>query len=444
MTTIPQVTQAMQACLGESARRAGHESGFVQRASKLGGAEMTQTLVFGWLANPQASWEELAQTAAALGVTISAQGLDQRLGPTAAACLQQVLGEAVQQVVQARAVPVGLLARFQGVYVQDSTTVTLPAALSALWAGCGGGQAAGDGAAALKAQVQWELRTGQLSALILQAGRTADRQAGGLLANLPAGALGLSDLGYFSLERLQSQSEQGSFWLTRVQAGTRLVMADGQNWVVSEWLASQGPASRVDTRVCLGAAHQLPCRLLAVRVPVELAQQRRRQLHAEARRRGQPVSRERLALADWTVYVTNVPAEQLSLEEAWILARVRWQIELLFKLWKSHGQIDEWHSGKPWRILCEVYAKLLGQLLQHWIILVSCWDCPDRSLVKAAQTIRKYALCLASAFGQGPELERALAVVQRCLATVGRLNQRRRAPSTAQLLAAFEAAPSLG
>src|SRR4026209_715282 len=107
MTTIPQVTVAMQACLGESARRAGHESGFVQRTSKLGGAELTQTLVFGWLANPQASWEELAQTAAALGVTNSAQGLDQRLGPTAAACLQQVLGESVQQVVQARAVPVG-------------------------------------------------------------------------------------------------------------------------------------------------------------------------------------------------------------------------------------------------------------------------------------------------------------------------------------------------
>ncbi|MBI1929081.1 hypothetical protein HYR99_33150 [Candidatus Poribacteria bacterium] len=33
-----------------------------------------------------------------------------------------------------------------------------------------------------------------------------------------------------------------------------------------------------------------------------------------------------------------------------ILARVRWQIELLFKLWKNQGYLDEWRSQKPWRI----------------------------------------------------------------------------------------------
>jgi hypothetical protein len=102
--------------------------------------------------------------------------------------------------------------------------------------------------------------------------------------------------------------------------------------------------------------------------------------------------------------------------------------------------LDEWRSGKPWHILCEVYAKLLGQLVQHWILLVSCWARPDRSLVKAAQTIRKHALHLASAFGQSATLEQALLVVQRCLAHGCRLNKRRRAPSTFQRLAAFDLA----
>ena len=444
MTTIPQLTQIVQEILGPVAHRAGRESGFVQRKSKLGGAELAQTLVLGWLANPQASYEELAQTAAAVGVTITAQGLEQRLGSPAAACLLQVLSKAVTQMVHAQPIPTGLLGRFQGVYLLDSSVISLPNELADTWRGCGGGHAPGEGSAALKIQVQWELLTGRLSAMELQAGRTADRKSTGLLADLPAGAVALADMGFFSLDRMERQTEQGSYWITRVPAGIRLITADGQSVAISAWLATQGAATQVDAMVHLGAAHKLPCRLLAVRVSRAVADERRRKLHVEARRRGEPVSRERLALADWTVYVTNMPIEQLSLEEAWVLMRVRWQIELLFKLWKSHGQIDEWRSGKCWRILCEVYAKLLGQLAQHWIILASCWGCPDRSLVKAAQTIRKHAFHIASAFGDRHQLERTLTIIQRCLAQVGRLNKRRSAPSTAQRLSAFDGAPCLG
>src|SRR5258706_6077263 len=437
MTTIAQVAQIMQVLLQDTARQIGRTSGFVQRQSPYGGAELAQTLVFGWLDNPQASLAALAQTGAALGINISAQGLDQRLGQRAAECLRQVLDQAVQQLVQADKVPLAVWARFSGVYVQDSTTVAWPAALAEIWPGCGGGQTPGDGAAALKVQVQWELQGGQLSGLELQAGRDADRTAGEWLADLPAGALALADLGYFNLERLAAQAANGSYWLTRVQAGTVLVAADGQHWAFSAWLATQ-TVSEVDCPIGLGAEQQLPCRLLARRGAPAVAAERRRQLRAEARRRGQAGSGERLKLADWTGFVHHVPAEWFTLAPAWVLARVRWQIELLFKLWKSHGQIDQWRSQKPWRILCEVYAKMLGQILQHWILLASCWDRPDRSLVKAAQTIRKHALHLASVFRQPAGFQQALLTVQRCLAHGCRLNKRRSDPSTFQLLAAFD------
>ena len=50
-----------------------------------------QTLVFGWLSNPNATIEELTQTAATLGITITPQGLDKRFTEKAANFIKQVL-----------------------------------------------------------------------------------------------------------------------------------------------------------------------------------------------------------------------------------------------------------------------------------------------------------------------------------------------------------------
>ncbi len=97
------------------------------------------------------------------------------------------------------------------------------------------------------------------------------------------------------------------------------------------------------------------------------------------------------------ILVTNVAAARRSVEALLVLARLRWQIELLFKLWKSQGQVDESRSAKPYRILCEVYAKLIAMVLQHWVLMTSCWQYPNRSWFKAAQTIRQHVMSLACA-----------------------------------------------
>ena len=153
-----------------------------------------------------------------------------------------------------------------------------------------------------------------------------------------------------------------------------------------------------------------------------------------ARAKGRQVSATRLALAAWTLFVTNVPAERLTLREALVLGRMRWQSELLFKWWKSPGRVDESRSTQPWRILCEVYAKLLAMLVQHWVFLVSFWAYPDRSLTKAAQTVQKHALHLASAFTSVRRLGQTLRTVKRCLAAGCRMNRRKQHPNTYQLL----------
>lgn len=435
MDTIPQVCAALRRTLTDVAEQAGIASGLVQRRRKLTGAKLTQILVFGWLNQAQASLGELSQTALALGVAVSPQAIEQRLTPQAAACLKLVLEASVGEVIGAAPVAVPVLAKFNGVYVQDSSTVVLPDALAEVWLGCGGATPKG-ASAAVKVQVRLDLCTGALDHLGLQAGKESDRDCPLQHLPLPAGALRLADLGYFSLKALERLHAQGVYWLSRLQAGIVFHDASHQRRNLLELLSNSGTLT-VDRPGYLGLDKQLECRLLAARVPPEVAAERRRKLKSEAKRKGQPVSQERLTLADWNVYVTNAPKALLSLPEALVLARARWQIELLFKRWKSVGQVDEWHSAKPWRILCEVYAKLLGAVIQHWGMLIGCWGNPDRSLTKAAQTIRSYALALASALAGELALERVFAIIARCIGHGCRMNRRRKRPNAYQLLLQF-------
>ena len=436
MASIPQVAKALRTVWTRGANRAARATHFVQGRAKLSGAKFVQTLTFGWLANPQATYEELAQTAATLGVRISPQGVEQRFTERAARGVERVRQAAVQQVSAAAPVAIPLLPRCTAVSIPASPQVQLPARLAQVWAGSGGGAQATDSTAALKLPVRLDLKPGRLDGPFLQAGRASDRTSPTPYAPVPAGSLRLADLGYFALAVRQTSAQQQAYWLTRLMAGTQVFEAHGPALDVARGLAAYGPAV-LALPVCLGVHHRLPGRLIAVWVAQAVANPRRQALHADARRRGQAVSAERLRLADWTLVVTNVPATRLSGPEVRVGARGRWQIEVVFKVWKSVGHRAHSRRAKPWRVWCEVSAKLLGLRVQHWVLVSSLWAYPDRSAWKAAQTLRNHALPLASAFATGLQaLGVALAAVQRPLAAGCRLNKRKKDPSTFQLLLA--------
>jgi len=171
-----------------------------------------------------------------------------------------------------------------------------------------------------------------------------------------------------------------------------------------------------------------------VKVPKEVAEQRRARLEEEAKDEGREVSQEQWSLAQWTIVITNVVSKQVGLPEVFILLRLRWQIELLFKRWKSGGQVDEWRSKKPWRILCEVYGKLIGQLIQHWLQVAGSWHDPHRSLVKAAHVVQGAAQRLLAALAGEAPLARVIASIVRQMQSGCQLNTRKTRPNASQLL----------
>lgn len=429
--TIPQVSRKMQSILFQTANKVAAESGMIKRQRKVNGANLCQTLVLGWLENPDATLAELCATGAATGLEISPQGLDQRFTEETSLFLQRMMEETAVTAFFADPVAIPLLRRFNGVYLTDSSIVQLPDELQENWLGFGGRVATS--LAALKLQVRIDMLRGKMEGPLLCPGRMHDRAAEALHEPLPQGALHLADLGYWKLAGLAEMSAQGCYWLTRLQVQTKLIDAEGNAWSQADFLRRQS-SDWLDMPLKLGARQQLSARLLVVKVPPSVAAERRRRIKEQARSRGQTISRDRLQLADWTLLVTNVPASLLSLDEALKLARFRWQIELLFKLWKSKGQISNWRTRNPWRILCELYAKLIGMIFQHWFFLLGNWSFPDRSWFKAADIVRQHAHVLAVTIHSRKQLMQSLRLLVKCLASGCRINKSKATPRQYQLL----------
>jgi hypothetical protein len=427
MVTLTRFQEELQDLLRVTARQAGRDSGFVQRERKLSGESFVQTLVWGWLANPEASLEELSQTAALCGVVISAQGLAQRMSERAAACLREVLEASMALVAQGGKGSSTFLQRFRGVYLLDSSIVPLPLVWHDLWPGSGNQY---QQQAALKLQTVWDYQNGGLH-ISLHAGR--DNDAALPVPCLPSGAVRVMDSAYFDVVDLQAVAQQDQYYVVRVPSQVRVVEESNQRACLSAFLQRQAHPD-FDGWVTL-TGRKLHCRLIAQRVPEAVATQRRARIRQRCQRKRQPVSQEALALAGWTIIVTNLPQELLSTAEAIFLLRLRWQIELLFKLFKQHSHLCASRSHNPERILCEIYAKLLGLVLQHALLLATCWDLPHRSLVKLAQTVRKSTFLIAHALWSAPSHFVAVLTALTAVFRAGcRLNKRKAQPSHFQRL----------
>lgn len=432
--SIAQQAGILQQILGSEADQLARETGFIRRERAFSGADFAQALILGWLQQPDERVDGFVQILGRRQVRITASGLCQRFTKEAALFLQRLLERLAQVPMPAELVATPLLRRFSAVVVEDSSVVPLPADLAEVWQGCGGSHETSEAAA--KLFVRWDVLSGKLEGPRLCAGRHSDSQSPFDAEDFPAGGLYLADLGFFSQHRLahldQRREDGKRFFVMRLLWGTKLFTRSGHQLDLRGILPRrEGEAS--ERGVLVGKQAHLPVRLILVRVSEEVAEQRRKRLRETAQNHGRQASADVLYLAGWTILVTNVPRARLSIGEALVLLRLRWQIERLFRLWKEQGQIDEWRTKNPWRILCELYGKLAAMVIQQWLIQAGCWHDPWRSLVKAAAVVRREANRIMVALYEGG-LPQVLRSIVCCMQSGCRLERRCAHPSTAQLL----------
>jgi len=431
--SVTQALEQYQSILEEEVRDIAWETGAVKREGKLDVVTIVQMIIFGFWQDPEIRLSGLAQIGGRREVYVTESAISQRFTPECAMMFLRVMQRLAEVDLESEKVDIALLKQFSAVIVEDSTSVTLPAELAGIWQGCGRGEEAS--AAGVKAFIQWDVLKGKVHGPQLSDARMNDHKTPFDIDELPEGSLYIADLGFFAIERffrIAKEKKGKRYFVSRLQAKTNLYNRRGHRIHLAGILPQQVGQVR-EVGVVIGQKNGVPVRLILVKVPEDVAYDRQERIRRTAQKNGDIPSEEILTLAHWTLVITNIPCKHASYSEILVLLRLRWQIERLFRLWKEHGKIDESRSKKPYRILCEFYAKMCAMIMQQSLIQEGCWLDPLRSIVKAAASLRRECNRIMVAFYEG-RLEATVQSVLRTLHSGCRIDLREAFPSTAQLL----------
>lgn len=300
------------------------------------------------------------------GVELSKQSLDGRFNTFAVKFMRACFGHVFGQVVGANR-PAPEHACFKRVLLTDATSYELPAHLACFYRGNGGDNSG----SSVKIHQQYELLSGSVVELQIRDGKENDAL---FLEHMSYGQAGqelhLMDLGYFKLAHLEALDGAGGFFISRYKAGTNLYVKQGERFEKLDWqelLAGlQQPGHLPE--VYMGE-QKLKVRLVVEQVPEEVAAKRRarqRQKQARQSKSGKyrwQTSPEKELLLGYNLFVTNTTEKQLSAGQVQLYYRLRWQIELLFKVWKSVMEIDKVGRMSIFRFECYLYSRLIAILL---------------------------------------------------------------------------------
>jgi Transposase DDE domain len=401
---------------------------FSERDSKLDAAQFVQAVVLGWLKKKDASLNELAHAAEDLGISISGAGLHDRMDAAGVMLLAGVLDLALKRMRQASSLPIQALECFQGIYITDSSQVALPAALVDLFRG-------NQSNSMLKLQVTWDYLHGNLAAVEIEEGRSCDQRCRLHVSHAQANTLQLFDLGYFKQEYLVEIDRQAAYFVTRYQSQTAVYEPeDGCAFDVSDWLKGM-VGDEAERTVLLGGRVKLPVRFVVRRLAAKAAAARRRKAKLKAQQQGKRCSSAYLFLLGWDILVTNLSSESWAIGQIFELYPLRFQIEWLFRIWKDQLGVDELGDWRIERVMCQLYAHLLGVILCHGLSAAWRWGEWEYSFFKIVQVIQAAVpglmRCLARAgWGFAAWLRR----LQEDFRRFGRKTKRRKSPSTLQII----------
>jgi hypothetical protein len=420
---------------------AARRTGFGKRASKLTGKLFLALVTFGAWSDATTTLAQLAAKVTQLDAQVegSPEAIHPRMNPRALAFLQDMIPQALAKVHSRETVcDAGLFTFFPKVYLADSTGCELPESLHDLFPGSGGSAAK----AGAKIQAVWDYKSRVFEHVVLTPWNSPDQKyVGQVIALAQSGALFLFDLGYFTIHALARLALAGAYFLTRLNHQTNLFAPSAGGMHHGELAQRlQGVEGKlIESAIFLGAKALVPSRLVAVRMPEPIVNARRRVAKKTAKKKGYMPSKAPLNLWAWNLFISNVPSMIWKTTTVVKGYPMRWQIELIFKSWKSYLHVASINTKKADTTFCYLYGRMLLSVLNYALcphIRHPLW-CKKKRELSVLKLVRHFqALAdrwmhaiFQSEFVLRRFLQRACATAERLVAKAARKRQ-----TTAQIL----------
>jgi len=304
-------------------------------------------------------------------VEISKQGIDQRFNEGALKLIHTLINEVLSNQIT-ESVDVGWLQAFNRVIIKDSTKFDLNARVKNKLPGFGG--SASEAGACI--QYEFDIKTGYVNDLAITPANASDsKNALSTLDSIRKDDLTIRDLGYFKTSFFKEIQKKGAYFLSRLNASVAVYQErEGKlrevdfGCLYKEMVNANMKTIELD--VFIHTEHLLPVRLIAEPVLEEVYNQRMKKLAEYNRKKGHQLTQNYRNRARFNLFMTNISPEKMSGKAIAKVYKVRWQIELVFKVWKSIFSIDNVVPMRYERLMTTLYAKLLIILLNWETIMI--------------------------------------------------------------------------
>lgn len=339
------------------------ESGFCLRNRKLSPRHFIEMLLCKcFSANQESLVDHTIDLKLHRDIQIKKQSLQNKFTDKAVCFLKSLISIQLSKKFD---LPTAYLNMFSAVLIQDSTRFGLPESLSKEYKGYGGRGAKAGG----KIQFVYELKTHQMYYNSFEAMTENDLTSSKDNEWIKEDSLILRDLGYYNSEGLQQIIDKKAFFISKVKPKTALYKMDGKRLDLVK-LVNKMKKNKImyfEDELIVGNQNKLKARVIINLVPDEIKKKRAEAVAYKGKNQNYTVQKEYKVWTGINVFITNVDKKRLTVEQIINIYRLRWQVELVFKTWKSHYKIDQYKTMRKERIECYLFATLLLILL-HWRI----------------------------------------------------------------------------